>query len=94
MTIKAEVDSKSSAKSVIDITELLLQSQGADALTVQFEVPADATHVFMCMTASHPTLHKPYTAVWSYAIGSDGDTHTIMRDRPAVMRESSTTACS
>lgn len=94
VTIKAEVDSKSSAKSVIDISELLLQSQGADALTVQFEVPADATHVFMCMTASHPTLHKPYTAVWSYAIGSDGDTHTIMRDRPAVMRESSTTACS
>lgn len=94
VTVKAVVDAKSSAKAVIDISELLLPSQGADAQTVHFEVPTDTTHVFVCMTTNHPTLHKPYTAVWSYAIGLHGDTHTVMRDRPALMRESSATACS
>ncbi len=91
--VKAIINSTSSQKSVIDISDLLAQSNAVDAQTIQFSAPADTAHIFMCMTTNHPTLQKPYTAVWSYAFNKTGNSYTVVRDRPALLREGSIESC-
>jgi hypothetical protein len=94
ISVKAAIDSKTSTKTFIDISKLLAPLQGADAQSLQFEVPADAVHIFVCITSDHPTLHKLYTGIWSFSIGLSGKEYTISRDRPAQIQEGVSSLCS
>lgn len=91
--VNAIVETTSLPKNTINISALLANSNAADVQIVQFEVPADTKHISVCMTANHPTLHQPYTAIWSYALGVTGGTLTLMKDRSAQMRQGSAQSC-
>jgi len=91
--VNAIIETTSLPKNTLNISALLAQSNATDAQVVQFRVPADTKHISVCMTANHPTLHQPYTAIWSYAFGLTGATPTLMKDRPALMRLGSTESC-
>jgi hypothetical protein len=91
--VNAIVEKTSLPNKTIDISALLAQSNAGDVQVVQFDVPADSKHIYVCMTANHPSLHQPYTAIWSYALGVTRGIQSLTKDRPAQMRQGSAESC-
>jgi hypothetical protein len=92
--VRASVESAPSKTSLINISGLLTPDKGMDAATITFNVPKETTRITMCMTAQHPTLAQPYTAVWSFTLNSNNNEHAVVRDRPPVIIEGKHAACS
>lgn len=90
--VMAVVESQAPGKSLINVSELLSASQGADVQSVVFLVPRSTNRVTMCITTLHPTLKLPVTAIWSYAVIT-GEHIAITRDRPPALHASNSNTC-
>jgi len=68
-----------------------LTAPGAETLSLT--LPVQATALFFCMTALHPTLGTPHTARWDFDIDASRPTVSIRRAGPPRLTESSTEDC-
>ena len=82
-----------SAATLLDLRPLMRPIAGPDAQVLALELPKGSRHVSVCLTAPHPRLHRPFTAVFHYAINQNGDSFELIKDRESELVAAPTKAC-
>lgn len=91
--VRAAITSASANKSLVDLSAILRKQEGIDVQMVEFNVPSDAMEISICMTAEHPTLHRPSTGIWSFTIQQKDGNTSVARSSPPTLHDTPPGAC-